>query len=653
LNNHSQFNLFNDISTDCSDGGTSSTLWSFNGTRSSEDHDLLIECSKEQSTITGHHTHGSSVSSTYGVSVTSSFSDAVIENQSEVVTLDGRMSNSKRSNSETNDRWRLRGVYSQQTSDSLIEINNTSPFYLNRPAQSIIWKTDSAKTMLTGQNLTIQYWPIKPQTGYLKATNEVGDTLTYYLDDGPDPSIHAAFSNLSGTTYWTLPLPEGLSFDLLESDTTPIFPQSVNTQVTFELENLAGYTQGEAREFNPYVLISPRALQQLAGHSVIFNIENAKWDITSLPSICKMGDSENTSTEFSDISVNCTFPNPISIVNSTNFGLNNPQTGNSLLSLGVNYERNIQSQISLHATLPSATGLQADGDQIITSITHDYIPVFPQIVKDTTSINDFDNISATIADLLTIGSGEILLPLERMSTTQACDQAGAIQRTDLQSTDLVSRAENHYINCQTQGSTLDGSVISSRSKLFSRQTFTNVSIVSNGSTISFPPETTISITSGYGSDEELATMAVNTFGTLQTVSDTGVVKEIINFNSQCSFLKNDQNDDNLISVQTSEDISYLPESINTEYSFTGSVLGGPVTEHFVQISMSNNSVVDLRVSIGDSPISPTILSAQIHLTDQPSISYATGNYRNNGFEWTAALPAEYKFGCEHPVISGL
>jgi len=248
-----------------------------------------------------------------------------------------------------------------------------------------------------------------------------------------------------------------------------------------------------------------------------------------------MGDSENTSTEFSDISVNCTFPNPISIVNSTNFGLNNPQTGNSLLSLGVNYERNIQSQISLHATLPSATGLQADGDQIITSITHDYIPVFPQIVKDTTSINDFDNISATIADLLTIGSGEILLPLERMSTTQACDQAGAIQRNDLQSTDLVSRAENHYINCQTQGSTLDGSVISSRSKLF--------------------PETTISITSGYGSDEELATMAVNTFGTLQTVSDTGVVKEIINFNSQCSFQKNDQNDDNLISVQTSEDMS--------------------------------------------------------------------------------------------------
>jgi len=58
-------------------------------------------------------------------------------------------------------------------------------------------------------------------------------------------------------------------------------------------------------------------------------------------------------------------------------------------------------------------------------------------------------------------------------------------------------------------------------------------------------------------------MAVNTFGTLQTVSDTGVVKEIINFNSQCSFQKNDQNDDNLISVQTSEDISYLPESNNT------------------------------------------------------------------------------------------
>ena len=384
---------------------------------------------------------------------------------------------------------------------------------------------------------------------------------------------------------------------------------------------------------------------------MVFNIENAQWELKSLPPFCMPETSPNDSTEFSDVSIICRFSNPISVVNHTTFGLNGNGSGNSILEFGINYDRNIQSQISFHATLPLASGLQADGDQIVTSVSHDYIPVFPQAAEDTSSIIDFDNISTTIAELLNRGSGEILLPLELMSATQACDQGGSLLRTDLQSTDLVTRTKDQFLNCQTQASTLDGVLVNSRSELFSRQTFTNVSVASSGSTINILPETTIAITSGYGSDDELSTMAVDTYGTLQTINNTGVSKEITNFRSKCSFQKSDQNDGHLISVQTSEGINYMPESIDTEYSFIGSVLGGPTTEHLVTISMTNNSMVDFRVFESDNPIGTTILSAQIHLTDKPSISYATGDYRNSGFNWTAPLPAEYKFGCDHPVIA--
>ena len=402
------------------------------------------------------------------------------------------------------------------------------------------------------------------------------------------------------------------------------------------------------------VSASPRALQLLAGQEMVFSLDNAYWNLETLPHQCRPEVSTNIiSVSAPSSSVICTYPNPISFINAIT-------SVDSHFEMDVIHNIDESIKITVESFLKDATGLETQSHLFAISDSQVHQQRSQPQITNNVDATEERIVVAELNELFAIASGTFLshldefqIPVVTNSDTteeiQNCNISGTTASVAQRKSDIISRWIHTYENCKEGESAHQGSISVTTSDHFTRATYSDVSVFDESGNQTLYVEQSVAFTDRLSVDGAMDAVTADSVGFVQSVDESGLSVEVSNFQGRCD-LTGGESDSYLFGHLGKDGKHYVPEHADIRFTFNGSVLGGIAREHLVKMAIEDSSIVrmdaiEFNSDANDSSYEyTTVLSASVHLIDEPTLSVTFGPETGQP-AWTIPMPPNLKFGC--------